>query len=499
MIETERTNLRKKALLAILMAAVMLLSGCTLIVKDAEVDKSTPIVTVNDTVYTKQQVQAAVNTELQNEYMNSYYMYMYGLSDGMLDINDPAVVSAAQDAAIDNLIKEAVKTQKMQAEGLYELTSEEAAQAQADAEEDFASLKEEYKASYLTDTELEGDELDKAEIDGLAELGYTMDSSLASTSDALREDKLRDWAIKDVEVTDEDVKAEFDTRVENDKETYAENANSYVTAMNNGTQIYYAPEGVRAVQQILVAFTDEDKAAITDIRNHITDAITAASTATSTLVNDLAVEDAEALAARVQVKAAEGDTFEAAEITDDFAGDEAVTDEAAAAARDLAKANAEKAFWQDKLAAARAAAFANIDEEADAIIADLETGDWDTIAAEKNTDPGANAESYKKNGGYLVCDGMTSFDAPFVAAATALTEIGQISPKTACGENLDYGYYILKYVKDVPAGAVEQSPELSETIKAEVLSERQDETYTAAVDAWVKDAKVTIDKAAMAD
>ena len=67
--------MNKKALLALMLALTMLLSGCTLLVKDQEVDDSTEIVRLGDTVYTKGEVNSRVNAYLEEE---AYFYSMYG-------------------------------------------------------------------------------------------------------------------------------------------------------------------------------------------------------------------------------------------------------------------------------------------------------------------------------------------------------------------------------------------------------------------------------------
>ena len=82
--------MRKKALLAVLMAAVLLLSGCTLIVKDQAVDDATEIIRMGDQVITK----AKVKEEIQNQLESMAYMYsMYGYS---YDTTDPDNIADAQ-------------------------------------------------------------------------------------------------------------------------------------------------------------------------------------------------------------------------------------------------------------------------------------------------------------------------------------------------------------------------------------------------------------------
>ena len=87
--------MRKKSLLAVLMAMVLLLSGCsTIIVKDQEVEDATPILTLGDEVITRKDV---INTR-DNVLLNQYYMYAsYGIDPAQLgfDISNPDTIAAA--------------------------------------------------------------------------------------------------------------------------------------------------------------------------------------------------------------------------------------------------------------------------------------------------------------------------------------------------------------------------------------------------------------------
>ena len=49
--------MRKKALLALMLVLTLLLSGCTLIVKDQAVDNATEIIRMGDRVVTKKEVK----------------------------------------------------------------------------------------------------------------------------------------------------------------------------------------------------------------------------------------------------------------------------------------------------------------------------------------------------------------------------------------------------------------------------------------------------------
>ena len=68
--------MRKKALLALMMAAVLLLSGCNLIVKDQAVDDATEIIRMGDQVITKAEVKKTIQYFSD---MEAYYQQlMYG-------------------------------------------------------------------------------------------------------------------------------------------------------------------------------------------------------------------------------------------------------------------------------------------------------------------------------------------------------------------------------------------------------------------------------------
>ena len=70
--------MQKKALLALLLGLTLILSGCTLIQKDPEVDAATEIVRMGDSVVTKGEFQKEVDDELNYmAYMYSMYGYAY--------------------------------------------------------------------------------------------------------------------------------------------------------------------------------------------------------------------------------------------------------------------------------------------------------------------------------------------------------------------------------------------------------------------------------------
>ena len=236
--------MRRKSLLALLLVLSMALSGCALVVKDEAVDAATEIIRLGDQVVTKGEIQQQVNYQLVQMY-NLYQQY--GLS---YDVTDSSNVETIQQYVIENYENELVSHQKISELGLDNLTEEEEAHIQADAESIYSSYLEDYIASYMSDSELTGDELTAQAQEELTKLGYTMEEAQEEARENFLSEKLRAEVIKDVTVTDEEIRSEYDTRVATAQSSYEGNAAAYTTSFNNGTSpLYWAPDGVRLIKK----------------------------------------------------------------------------------------------------------------------------------------------------------------------------------------------------------------------------------------------------------
>ena len=452
-------SMKKKALLAVLLAMTLLLSSCALIKKDAAVDAATVILKLGDEEITKEQVQNATDNQLYSMYQ---YYYMFGSE---LDVTDPEVIASAQSSAITSLKKEMTIRAKAKELGLDVLTDEETAKANENAQSDWDTDKETVKAYYMTEEELalEGEELENAVLKRMEELGLKMEDYEADAASDIVTSKLREYAIKDVTVSDEDVKAEYDSKVASAEEKYKEDLESWATADRNGTTtLYYTPAGIRRIKQILVKFKADDQTAIDDANSKIKDADSRITEAQTTIDSEDASEE-------------EKQQAEDAKVT---------------AEQDKSAAEAELKEATDK-------GFANLDEETDAILAALEEDpdSWDKLVEEKNEDPGMKAGATNAETGYAVFSGMTSFDSAFVDAAMALSSIGEISGKVR-GET--YGYYILKYAGDETEGAIDYDS-VKEDIHSSLLTTKQNSTYTETLNKWVEEIGIKENLGALKD
>ena len=449
--------MKKKALLAVLLAMTLLLSSCALIVKDEKVDAATVILKLGDKEVTKAEVQTAVDNELYEMY--SYYA-MFGSS---LDVTDPDVIASAQESAINSLKEDMVLRAKGAELGLDQLTEEETAQAQEKAQSSWDYAKSYVQSYYLTEEQkqLEGEELEQAILDQLNALGVSYDDYVTSASDTIMEEKLKAYAVQDVTVSDDEIKAEYDSKVAADEEKYKEDAASWTTVDRNGaTTLYYTPAGIRRVKQILIKFKAEDQTAIDEANTKITDA--------------------------------NGNVTAAQKILDDEAAAQEDKDKAQ---EDLTAAQADLEAAQAELKAATDAAFANLDEDADAVLEALkeDPDSWDQLMEEKNEDTGLQAGAPNAEKGYAVCADMTGFDTAFVDAAMALSSVGDVSGKVR-GET--YGYYIIKYVSDDAEGPVDYDS-VKDALHDSLLTTKQNDTYNAAIDQWVAESGIKVDLGAL--
>ena len=456
--------MRKKLFLVLLLAACLVLSGCALVVKDPVRDAQQVIVDVNGETVDKQTVSQLV-TDYKNNMLNYYYQLysMYGLSFNA----DSVDTSGAPQAVIDNEVETLVLKQKFASLSELALTEEEEAGILAHAQEEYDSMLSQVKSLYLSDSGLEGDELNAAAQAKALELDarYTMDYFTDHAREEKIEEKLRDYAIRDVAVTEDEIKAEYDSRVAEAKESYASDITAFGTAVNAGNTVYYRPAGYRYVKQILVGFPDDVKSALTAANSAVTAAQTALNTAKTALDDN------------VSALAEEGITDEKKAELEAAAPDLQAALEAAQADLDAKTAAAEQA---------KADAFAAVQPTVDEVMAKIAAGeDFDALMEQYNTDPGMQREPGKTNG-YAICEGFTPFETAFVDAAMALEKIGDVSEPVASDS---YGYYIIRYQSDIAEGEVALD-DVRSVIEPDVLADKQDTTYDAAVEQWKSEAKI---------
>ncbi len=352
-----------------------------------------------------------------------YLANLYAAYGYSYDATDPANIAEVREAVLNNMKQKLALTAKAAELGLDVLTDEEAATVKEQGQANFDGTVLYVKTYAVTGAEGMDDEtLTQAVVAELAKMGITPEAYTEEETQKLIEEKMKAYAARDVVVTKEEVQAEYDSRVAADRSAYEGQAGLWTDAAINGTFMYYTPAGVRRVKQILTKFKEEDQAAISAAQQQL---------------NSLAGSGSE-------------EEIEAAR--------KAVED-------------------------AREQAFANLDEEVDAILAALDEGaDWQALMDEKNQDPGM--QTYPR--GYAVAAGMSRFDPAFLEAAMALEKPGDHSGKI---RGTSYGYYIIRYDSDEPEGPVALDAVYND-IGAELLKTKKDEAYAAALEQWVQEAGI---------
>lgn len=483
------------ALIAMLLAAALMLSGCNLIGYDEELDGAQAVAKVGDTEITK--AEWANYRDYLVAYQQQYMQQYYGIS---LPVDEEALASYGE-LALERLIESVVTEDKIEELGYQELNEEENAEVEEYADSmtdlykmliryqnypDLETVEEEQErlaaAAEATPGEATPSEatagepqepvatvtdamLDEMLTNDLNTIGYTHDYFVRTQTMDKQNEKLRAHTYEDVEVTDEQVKGEFDSRVAAQKETYDANPAAYASAENSGAELYYMPAGYRGVKNLLIQLSQEKRDEISALRSELTTAQNLLTSGNDDLeelkAQDTAEYDEEALASYNE---------QIATLEEQVTTAQATIDET-----------------QGKLDEATDAAFAEILPKAEEVLAKAQAGeDFDALIETYGEDTGMVAEPNKSRG-YLVCDGLSLYEQSFQDAAMALENVGDVSGELV---KTNYGYHILQYAGEIAGGEVEYTDEIKDEIFSEMLEEAQNAAYEAAVTQWVSEADV---------
>lgn len=498
-----------------LLTAVTLLAGCNLVGIDAELDAKQVVAKVGDTEITKGEWH-----EMRDSLV-SYYEYVYSMY-GMTFTADETVLESVGQEALDSMVKEEVIKQKAAALGLDTFTEEELAEMESEANETMDMQRWYYQMMYYPSDDPEAATVSEAVNARLEADGYTTETVLESEKSERIHDRVREEAIKDVVVTDEEIQAEFDAKVEAQKATYDATPTQYASDVSNKADIYYVPEGYRSIKHVLIAIDEDKQSEIESLEATLSDNATTRASLEKQLT-DLTAEPEEGVELTDEDKAANEESIalineQLAELeaSDTQANERlaALTQEAfdevlpkaemvlALAKGDLTAAKeiyaqitpaAEETATPDEAEAITTPDEAEAEEPALDVLALTEPVDFQTLVDVYGEDPGMQNEPYATTG-YVLCDGLTMYETAFQTAAMALENVGDVSELVQSS----YGYHILCYMGDVASGAVEFESR-KDAISEELLSDKQDEAYNAAVEQWIADANVKTFPKAMKD
>lgn len=414
-----------------LLAMLMALLLCVPALAETAGNPDDVMATVNGDAVTRAEFDEFF-ANLQAYYTNNGY-----------DMSTDEMVGLLKQFAMETAIEYKLMDQQIVAMGLS-LTDEEKADAMQSAREDWAAVIEDGMAYYGITAESTEDERAAMLVQILAELesmGYSEEAYIEESVTYAGYDKLQAEVLKDVTVADEDVKAYFDELVAADEASFKGNAAAYEEAqyMNQMylmygmtqyyTDLYYVPEGYRGMSHILLM---ADEALMT------------------------AYADLQALYEEQQLALEEG-----TELTGDLVTAEAVEE-------------------------ARLAIIASVQPTIDEINGKLAAGElFADLIPQYTQDPGMT-DAAKIAEGYEVHMDSIMWDPVFRDAAFTVDNVGDITAPVV-GSN---GVHILQYVRDIPAGAVELTADLMETLRSTLLASEQSTVYTAALNGWKEAAEI---------
>jgi parvulin-like peptidyl-prolyl isomerase len=437
----------KRFLALLLMAALLAVPAFTL----AESDAADTATETTETAEDPNEVLVTVNgVDITRERFNTYYNSMVTYYSSYYDTTDESLLAYLRQYALSIAIEYELIDQKATELNL-DLTEEERTSTLETAQANWQSVLDsglEYMG--ITDESTE-DERAEALVEVLSMLeaeGYTEEIYYNECIESARYNKVMTYLVQDITVTDEEVEEEFNTLVAADKETYEGNISDYENTqyMNTlyaaygytdyVTPLYYQPSGYRGISHILLSVDD---------------------TLLETYTNLLATYEEQ----QDQIEAGE-------EVTDELVTYEQVEE-------------------------AKQAIIDSVQPTIDEINEKLANGEsFEDLILEYGQDSGMEDETTRAEG-YSVHMDSTSYVSAFTEGAFTMENVGDISEPIVS----DYGVHILKYVRDVPSGAVELTTDIMDTIRADLLSTKQNEHISEVVLQWEDESTIVYSDAGL--
>ena len=432
--------MKKFKLIALVIASIMVFSGCSLVRIDQDKVASLVVATVNGTnIYRSDINESDVSYNVQ------YALYLNNMSERDLTASElKSAYSDQRNLVLDQMVMNELLLQKAAELGIT-LTDEEKEKNREEADTYFAYQKSNIRADVrqeygLTEVAEETDAtatdetatdaaasstplpspVDSAVVDAEIEAryqeyidqsGYTPDTYYEELNKNQLIDKVGEYIKKDVVVSDDEAKEWYDQSLATQKEDMDESYGSFASAVKANEIYTYVPNETVAVKQIFLAFDDADL-----------------------------VEEAQTLYNDGNTEAA-------------FALLKSETDALMPTALDIEK--------------------------------QLESGaDFDALMAEHGEDDNMLKDEYV-NFGYLIEERTYASEPEFNEAALDMTTVGEISEPVVTYT----GIHILQCIKIYPAGEV-PFDEIKDQIKEALLPTIQKKKYDEITQQWLNEANI---------
>lgn len=374
--------------------------------------------------------------EVQARYdaINSQYQQSYGITVEQLGMGD-----TLKRQLVDSAVEQTVLLDKAEELGVDQLDEEALKQVAEDVEAQMEQYAQTY-ASYFHPNEELTDEIRAEAEDYYASNGIlTRQMVVDSNTKIAVLDAMRDYAIKGVEVNEEDIQASYDALLAANEENYTTDS-SYNNDRNAGKTIAWNPEGYRAVKQVLIQFDDDQAKRHTELQTQL--------------------DSLNSERDSIENPAEDADT---------------------SALRTLAEVDADIAACGMEIESL----YAELLPEANEVIDAFNSGeDFDSLIDKYNDDPGMK-EGATASAGYAVSADSTVWDPVFTDGAMGIANVGDIS-EPLYGER---GIYIIYYMADIEPGSVPLE-NILDGVTQNALQEKQDAAYQEKLAEWKEEAQI---------
>ena len=234
--------MKKTRLLALLLAVLMCLSALAC-AEPAEVDTILATAYNGEVSVYASEVKADFDANLK-QYIQYYAQYGYEMDEYDVEFQTSVATESVQ-----MLLSQKVAERFAKDNG-YEITPELEETFKAEAQTALDGMREYYEA-YLTYYGYTGEELNKLVEEELAASGYSFEMLYDAAKLKGVLDHIYAMATADVTITEEEARAAYDAKIEQQKTAYAA-SDAFIDAYMNGSEPLYTPEGLRLVNCIFV-------------------------------------------------------------------------------------------------------------------------------------------------------------------------------------------------------------------------------------------------------
>ncbi len=237
-----------------LLLCCLLLTGCAVspaakVVPTPPPDA--PAITVNGEIMTS------------SEYRNVESAYLAQAEAAGANLADANLLTYYRTLARDYAVEQMLVQQDMKAQGCYEFDAETEAWCAEQGKGAYAAALQQVKDTLGTASSTP-EELEALALDYAASLSVTEQTYVDFYRDQYASAKYLEWLTRENPVTETDVKAAYETRVEASRNLYGDDAAAFETAASQGNEAWYKPAGYRSILQILLPMngaTAEEKLA----------------------------------------------------------------------------------------------------------------------------------------------------------------------------------------------------------------------------------------------